>query len=604
MGNTLLGEGIPAQGRNRQGEGVAMTHAYSPPAPPAGTAPPQAPRPAIKRSTATVESVGAGMVNAIRIVLAFSALAVVHVTAAEAILPSVITYASLVAYCAYSVIVYYVGTRGQAAGVARINHWADVCFFGYLVALTGGSGSIFFLFFLFPILVASFSVGYREGLLVTLSSAILFTLIGVTVTPPHTQHGLGEALIRTVYLLTLGYLIVFWGGYEITLKRGLTLLKEVNNLWDPRFGVDHTIGTNLDRLVDYFGASSCTLVLRRPTEPAKFLLYTASTQNPGRLAEPGEIVESMARRLLCLPETFAAAYHDSASRWRGGVRFIAHDLDLRAGRNGNYLDTCKDIAELLESRTFITVPYSQRDGTSGRLFLTSAGKAFTQSDIEFLSQAAATISPVVESMYLMDELVTKAAEHERLKISRDIHDTTIQPYIGLKLGLDALQRETGEGGEQARRIGELIEMANMTIRDLRTYAATLRDKASVPGDFLVSAVNRQAERFRRFYQIDVEVKSHVNGQLSNRLAAEAFQIVSEGLSNVLRHTSAKRAFVHILCEEHQLLLKIGNEALRSTGPAPAFVAWSIQERASELGGTAFTERSVDDYTVVHVNIPI
>ncbi|MGH8660880.1 MAG: sensor histidine kinase [Burkholderiales bacterium] len=565
---------------------------------------PQAPRAAVKRSTPPVESVGARMVNAIRIVLAFSALAVVQVAASEASRLSVLIYASLVAYCAYSIIVYYVGTRGEAAGVARINHWADVCFFGYLIALTGGSGSIFFLFFLFPIMVASFSVGYREGLLVTLASTILFTLIGVTIAPPYTQLGLGEALIRSVYLLALGYLIVYWGGYEIALKRGLTLLKEVNNLWDPRFGVDHTIGTNLDRLVEHFGASSCTLVLRRPTDSPKFLLYSASPQNPGRLAEPSEIVESMARRLLCLPETFAAAFHDATSGWRRGVRFIAYDLDLRGSRNGSYLDTCKDIAELLEARTFLTVPYSQRDGTSGRLFLTSAGRAFTQSDIEFLSQAAATISPVVESMYLMDELVSKAAEHERFKISRDIHDTTIQPYIGLKLGLDALQRETSENGGQARRISELIEMANLTIRDLRTYAATLRDQASLPGDFLVSAVNRQAERYRRFYQIDVEVKSDVNGELSNRLAAEAFQIVSEGLSNVLRHTSAKRAFVHILCEEHQLLLKIGNEAPQTQGPAPVFVAWSIQERAGELGGTAFTERSVDGYTVVHVNIPI
>jgi len=162
----------------------------------------------------------------------------------------------------------------------------------------------------------------------------------------------------------------------------------------------------------------------------------------------------------------------------------------------------------------------------------------------------------------------------------------------------------GGEGAQASRLGELIEMANMTIRDLREYAANLRDKAPLPGDFLVSAVNKQAERYRRFYGIDVEVKSHVNGQLNSRLAAESFQIVAEGLSNVLRHTSARRAFVQILCEEANLLLKIGNEAAPGPEPVPDFVAWSIQERAGELGGTTFTERSVDGYTVVHVNIPI
>lgn len=581
-----------------------MPPTHSPPASPVDKALPQRHRAAVKGTTPPLESVGARMVNTMRIVLAFSALAVIYVAPSEPERLTTLTYASLIAYCAYSVIAYYFGTRDHTHAAVRINHWADVCFYVYLIALTGGTGSIFFLFFFFPILVASFSAGFREGLLVTVVSFTLFTLVGVTVAHSGANFDLGPALIGPVSLLILGYMIAFWGGHEITLKRRLTLLKEVNNLWNPRFGVDHTIGINLDRLLDYHGASSCALVLQRPANAATALLYSASPQKPGRLAVPSEIPETTASQLLGLPETLAVAYHDPAnSGWRGSARLIAHDL-ATGSRIGAPHDACKNIANLLDASTFITVPYSQRDGTVGRIFLMSEGKTFTQSDIEFLSQIAATISPVVENMQLMDELVSRAAEHERYNISRDIHDTTVQPYIGLKLGLDALYRETGGEGAQASRLGELIEMANMTIRDLRAYAANLRDKAPLPGDFLVSAVNKQAERYRRFYGIDVEVKSHVNGQLNSRLAAESFQIVAEGLSNVLRHTSARRAFVQILCEETNLLLKIGNEAPQGPEPVPDFVAWSIQERAGELGGSSFTERGVDGYTVVHVKIPI
>jgi signal transduction histidine kinase len=581
-----------------------MAQAASPLGGTLGKALPRRPRAALKTTLPPVESVGARMVNTMRIVLAFSALAVTHVDPAGPESLATLTYAVLIAYCAYGVVLYYLETREHALPAARINHWVDVGFFACLVALTGGSGSVFYLFFFFPILVASFSAGYREGLLVTAVSVALFALVALAVPLSGGQPDLARTLTRPVYLLTLGYMIAYWGGHEIMLKRGLTLLKEVNNLWNPRFGVDQTIGSNLDRLLDHYDGSSCMLVLRRPTKPATALFYSASLRKPGRLAEPSEITEAMARQLLCLPESLAVAYHDAgASGWRRGVRLVAWDLDMR-NRTAGFPDACKSIAELLESHTFMTVPYSQRDGTIGRLFLTSANKQFTLSDVEFLSQAAATISPVIESMNLMDELVSRAADHERFRISRDLHDTTIQPYIGLKLGLDALYREGGDQGPQAGRISELIEMADLTIRDLRTYAATLRDKASMPGDFLVSAVSRQAERYRRFYGIDVEVKSHVNGQLNSRLAAEAFQIVSEGLSNVLRHTSAKRAFVHLLCERDNLLLKIGNEAPRSPELAPVFIAWSIQERAGELGGTAFTEPPADGYTIVHVTIPI
>ena len=66
---------------------------------------------------------------------------------------------------------------------------------------------------------------------------------------------------------------------------GYAAVNERNNLWNPRFGVDHTIRINLDRLLDYHdGASSCVLVLRHPTNPATVLLYSAPRRKPGRLS--------------------------------------------------------------------------------------------------------------------------------------------------------------------------------------------------------------------------------------------------------------------------------------------------------------------------------
>jgi len=53
-----------------------------------------------------------------------------------------------------------------------------------------------------------------------------------------------------------------------------------------------------------------------------------------------------------------------------------------------------------------------------------------------------------------------------------------------------------------------------SVRDLRTYVATLRDKTTLPGEFLIMAVKKQAERFERFYGIRVETKSDISPRLS------------------------------------------------------------------------------------------
>jgi signal transduction histidine kinase len=543
------------------------------------------------------------MLVVVRCALAFTAL-VTWIPPSEHARWVALTYPSLLLYCAYSVIVALNSYRLGWPVPWRAFHWIDVLFYGFLVEITAGASSVFFYFFFFAIMIASFSWGFREGMAVTLASVALFVTIGFTFAPAGNAFGLNRTLIRPVFLLVFGYLIAYWGGYESLLRRRLKLLQEINNLWNPRFGVDHAIGSYLERLLEFYGASSCILALRWANTPPGCTMYRASAGKPGQSMRPSSIVEGAAAALLRLPDTLAAFYHDPAASWRN--RFRGHRARDLAGRTQSnaFLDDLAELANLLDAEAFITVPYAQRDGTAGRLYVILARGGFTRSDIDFLAQVSSAMAAVVENMYLMEELISKASEHERLKISRDLHDTTIQPYVGLKLALDALQREGGSGNPLSPRIAELIDMAGMTIRDLRNYAATLKEKTSMPGDFLVAAVNKQAQRMQRFYGIDVEVRCDISPQLTGRLAAEAFQIIFEGLSNVLRHSAGKSAFVHVLCEDSRLLLKIGNDAAEGEPDTGEFTPRSIDERTRALGGTLVVERRADGYTVVNVTIPM
>jgi signal transduction histidine kinase len=549
-----------------------------------------------------VESVDTRMLVFARCVLAFSGLAIILIDPTEPQRLVELTYTSLVLYCIYSAALALSSYRVGWPAPARATLWIDVLFYVYLVALTGGTSSIFFFYFFFAILAASFSQGYKEGLLVTAASTALFTAVGLLTAPSGDAFELNRTLIRPVYLFVLGYMMAHWGGYEIQLRRRLRLLQEIGGQWNPRFGAEHTITSNLERLLDFYGASSCVLALKRPASPPTYHMYSALRQRPGQTAAPTGITESTANPLLRLPDMIGAIYHEPAGWWPAFFRgYVAFDLETQV-RTIAFHEACRALANLLDAGAFVTVPYAQRDGTAGRIYLTTHDGRFNQFDLEFLAQASAAISLVVENMYLMEALINRAAENERLRISRDIHDTTIQPYIGLKLALDALQRDAGPDSPLAPQISELIEMAGLTIRDLRDYATTLREKTAMPGDFLVSAVKQQAERYGRFYGIQVEVKSDVSPKLTGRLPAEAYQIISEGLSNILRHTAAKRAYVFILCEKTNLLLKIGNEARDM--PAADFTPQSIDERVRALGGSSLVEHTPDGYTVVNVAIPL
>jgi signal transduction histidine kinase len=537
--------------------------------------------------------VDARMVGFMRCVLALSGLVIIWIDPTEPARFVELTYLSLILYSAWSLFLFLFADRGM---LSRQAPWIDVVCAAYFVALTAGTSSIFFFLFLFAMLVASFTRGYREGLMVTTASTVLFIVVGFLAAPAGQDFELNRSLIRPVYLFTFGWMMAYWGGRELALKRRLTILQEIGSQWNPRLGVDRTIALNLERLLDFFSAAECVLILRRPTNPPTYYTYqTAARKNP-RSSPPSEISEGAASVLLALPESLATHYESSSGRLRE-----AFGETPTSAVGTAHMEAFSKLGNLLDTERFATAPYRQRDGTFGRLFVIP-GDPPARIDIDFLMQLVSAISQAIENTQLTDELVLKAAEHERFRISLDIHDTTVQPYIGLKLGLDALNREAGESNPLSRRIGELLEMASMTIRDLRGYATALREKAPMSGNALMSAVHEQAERFNRFYGVEVDVESDPDLRIGASVAAEAFRIISEGLSNVLRHTAARRAFVRLTSGDGWLKLAIGNESAHGTSPR-SFIPRSISERAASLGGTSFVENSEDGHTIVHVSIP-
>jgi signal transduction histidine kinase len=221
----------------------------------------------------------------------------------------------------------------------------------------------------------------------------------------------------------------------------------------------------------------------------------------------------------------------------------------------------------------------------------------------------------MENIRLIDNLASDAAEQERRRIAHDIHDSVIQPYLGLQFGLAALDQklEAGNTGIRAN-VQELLELTNHELAELRRFVWGLKANEERM-DVLLPAIERFAERFSLVTGIKVEVQAHGKVKVNDRLAAELFQIVAEGLSNVRRHAFCRDARVEISCKDTSLLLQIKNSRPRS-GPNPdaergegqdgirVFRPHSIAERAASLGGDTHVFVDEKDYTVVSVGIPL
>jgi len=198
---------------------------------------------------------------------------------------------------------------------------------------------------------------------------------------------------------------------------------------------------------------------------------------------------------------------------------------------------------------------------------------------------------------------TVAVVHERRRISRDLHDGTIQPYIGLKLGLEALRRRVNGADGLAREVDELIHMAGEAIAELRRYVDKLKQQAHRRAlQSVVEGVRCEALKFSEFYGLRVAVSAECDVIVSGPLFEEVMHVVREGLANIRRHTDARRAGVGLRVARGALVLEIDNE--RGAAPAPTFHPRSIDERARELGGRVHVAALPCGLTRVSVRFPL
>lgn len=557
------------------------------------------------RERAALESVDDRMIGLMRLTLAVSALLIISIDPSEPDRFVTLTYASLIIYVGYSAVIYFLSIYRHAPLPNTIAPWIDIACYLVLVSLSSGTSSVFFFFFFFPVLVASFRSGFLRGIAVAVASSVLFTVIGYVTAPAGRQFELNRFLLRPVYLLVLGYMMAYWGGREIKLKRRLSLLREIINLTNPRFGVSYTIGSMLDKILSFYDADTCLLVLIDPLYKDT-RLFRLGRDQAVEAVRAERIPEKLEHLLLSLPDNIAIIHKGQAGvgPWRDDSEY-AFDLTTQKRTTGKWQTICNSLASQLELGSFVSVPLHYRGKMIGRLYLTARQNIFNASDVDFLMQVVEQIMPVIHNIRLLAQLALNAAEGERQRLARDVHDSVIQPYIGLQYKLAAIRNKGAQGKDTSEDLERLFQMTVNEVNSLRGFVRGLKEGDEEPQAGFMSAVRRFAAQFSESYDLDVQIESRGEVEIDNRLAAQLIRIVQEGLSNVRKHTDASLCKITVECAESILRLSIENNNPRQNGDGLAgFVPRSIAERTEDLGGRVRIEQNLDGGTAVRVEIPL
>ena len=543
------------------------------------------------------DAADAKIVASMRLILAISVLSAIFIDPSGDIGVQDFTWVVFFSYFLHSLLIWCCLQLNQQFSQSKLGHWLDVFWSVLIVVFTGGANNFFFLMFFFAILTSSFRWGLEEGARVTFISAVLFVAVGLGLSA---ETSISDLVLRTTFLLAFGYMSAYWGETRVGLTHRLALLRDVSRLSNPRFGVDHTVTKVLEKTRLFFNGSSCNLVMS-DKESGSYSIRTVKDAGMTQSVNAEPIGSDAALQLMAPSRNHIVNYNRRLSPVLALFkRSRAYDTATNHWVNHD-AQTSDGPAELLGARFFISAPMSLKRGEC-RIYVSSNEHAFSKADALFLSHIVAQAFPVIENIELVDRMASDAASRERQKIALDMHDTAIQPYIGLKLALSALLSKASADNPLTSDLENLTAKAVKVIEDLRRFAGAIKNKSGQSEPIFLVTLQQQAAQVRDFYGINIVVSVVGDLEVGDRLTAEALQIVREGLNNICKHTHAQQGSVKLQCVDGWLRIEIENE-----GPSAQSVDFrpkSIMERATELGGRAEVKQKPCGSTAIHVEIPI
>ena len=356
-----------------------------------------------------------------------------------------------------------------------------------------------------------------------------------------------------------------------------------------------------------------TAIHRHRLRATAGVLIPAQPVIPGRLSAQGIVAAARARatwrqlgyHLLAAPALAAGAI-TVIGVWLAGVLYTltyAYAWTLPAGsllQRGQsaplpghlppfsyipmdvYLTAC-GIA-LLTAAPWLTTAVGALDARAARALLGPSRAEQLEHRVEHLAETRAG--------------VVDAADAERRRLERDLHDGTQQRLVSLAMRL-GLARAERPGEEQAHQvIAEAHEEAKAALAELRhlvrgLHPAVLEDRG------LDAALSGVAARL----PIPVRLTVDVPRRPSPTIEAVAYFVVSEGLTNIAKHAQASQAEVFVQRAHDRLHIIVSDDGVGDADPARGTGLTGLAKRAASVDGTFEIVSPPGGPTLLTVELP-
>jgi signal transduction histidine kinase len=196
--------------------------------------------------------------------------------------------------------------------------------------------------------------------------------------------------------------------------------------------------------------------------------------------------------------------------------------------------------------------------------------------------------------------ILEAAEEERRRIERDLHDGAQQRMVAVAvtLGLAEAQLATDPDGA-AKLLAQAREEAKEAVRELRELARGIH-----PALLSERGLGAALEALARRAPVPVDVSPVPEVEICRAVESAAYYFTAEALTNVAKYARASRASVELSVDEERLCVEVSDDGVGGADPEVGGGLRGLHDRVDALDGRFEIVSPRGEGTTLRVELPL
>jgi signal transduction histidine kinase/integral membrane sensor domain MASE1 len=432
----------------------------------------------------------------------------------------------LIWYFAYSAIVLIIAKIWPTEPVWPFaTHLTDIGASAFLMQLTDGTSSPFFIFFTFTLIAATLRWNWRGVMWTTLVVLLMFSALAAGGLD---QADIPRIVMRATFLVVLGLLLAYFGALRVQNRERVAKL----GTWPTPELTPSTppLEALLAHAADVMGVSRMLVVWEEPKKPERHFSVWSEGRFEHRTACVEEPVEYSVASCLRDVAFMTRSGRSSAVTTHAGLRLCASPAVAPRFR------------EHFKIKKLVSAPFS-RARCHGRVFALD-GTRFGDSQLLLIEIVSDRIGIEIEHHFLQQDAEVTVAERERSKLAHDLHDGLLQSLTASTLQLKVCSKKCE--GESLRALDSVRELLAAEQRRLRDFVNGRREKTNDENCVLANACESVLTELSKYWRCQTPLRVvPTDARVPSTIAEHIWLILAEAIANAAKHGGASRVLVDL-----------------------------------------------------------